>query len=361
MRKRSYNRSNHSGARIGRTVALTSVVFLAVLAFFLLITPVGKEFLTLLSPEEEQLYSAGTILSATKDSDSVPAFSSFPSTRQPLDIGAPDFNIGSKSVLLIDIKTGDILYEKAADETIYPASTTKIMSALLFVENITDMSQIITADADIITGFYGTAASNADIIPNEQLSLGDLLHCILLPSGNEASAIAARYISGSEEAFAVRMTERANELGATHTNFTNSHGLHDDNHYTTARDLAIIAQAFWQRTALREIAGLYSYTLSPTDKREARDIYSTLLMQNPNSEYYYEPIRGIKTGTTTQAGRCFVSVGEKGGRQLLLVAMNAPYRDDAGNILQGANQAFTDTKNIYEWAFSQLAAQGKLK
>lgn len=342
----------------GRRVILFFILLVVFCGAVLLLTPAREKLEGLFVKAPEGSLPASVLRAPETWSPGAPPRypDTLPLSDEPL-LPEPDFVTNCEAIYLADMSTGQVLYEKNSDMQIYPASTTKIMTGILMMEQMKDRdTATVVADPEIITSFYGTSASNAAILPGEEMTLTALLHCVLLPSGNEASTIAAQYIAGTEHEFARMMTERARELGCTGTNFTNSHGLHDDNHYTTAHDLAIMARYFWRFPTLRETCSLYSYHLDATNKQGERDIYTTLMMQNPNSSYYYEPIHGIKTGTTTQAGRCFVSTATKNGRTLLLVAMKAPYRDENGNVTEG-NLAFEDTKNLYEWAFQELRRQ----
>lgn len=269
---------------------------------------------------------------------------------QPVKVWAfdPDVDCQSKGVYMVNLDTNTVVYERSANERMYPASLTKIMTAIVALENCDDLQEIAKSPQYIYDEFVGINISHASIEPGEEITMENLLYALLMQSANEAAKIIADHIGGgSIETFIDMMNKKAKEIGANNTHFVNPHGLFDENHYTTPYDMYLIAKYAMELDGFMEMCT----TL-------IRDIGHTYPLYNRNdtmmstSEYYYEPIRGIKTGTLEESGRCFVSTASKDGYNYLLVLMNAPYLDEEGNVLQ-TNYAFTEAKNFYEWAFEE--------
>ena len=277
----------------------------------------------------------------------------------PLSAGAdysPDFEVQAEGVYLINLDTDTLIYQKNAHKKLYPASVTKIMTCLLLVENVPDLDNtIIRAKAAILGTFANQNVSLAGILAGEELTARELLYCMLLQSGNEAASIVADYLGDeSINNFIAMMNARAKELGAKNTNFVNPHGLHDDNHYTTAYDMALIAKEALKHDVIKEIASTYSYKLRKTNKRDGEWLVSTNKMMLKSSDYYRSYIKGLKTGTTTPAGKCFIAYANKGGYNYLSVMLGAPYKDQNGNVY-AENYSFSETAKLCDWAFSEFS------
>ncbi len=277
----------------------------------------------------------------------------------PLSAGAdysPDFEVQAEGVYLINLDTDTLIYQKNAHKKLYPASVTKIMTCLLLVENVPDLDNtIIRAKAAILGTFASQNVSLAGILAGEELTARELLYCMLLQSGNEAASIVADYLGDeSINNFIAMMNARAKELGAKNTNFVNPHGLHDDNHYTTAYDMALIAKEALKHDVIKEIASTYSYKLRKTNKRDGEWLVSTNKMMLKSSDYYRSYIKGLKTGTTTPAGKCFIAYANKGGYNYLSVMLGAPYKDQNGNVY-AENYSFSETAKLCDWAFSEFS------
>lgn len=269
---------------------------------------------------------------------------------------SPDFELTAKGVYLVNLDTDTVIYEKNKDQKLYPASLTKIMTSLLLVEMVPDLDNtIITAKASILGTFSTMNVSLAGILAGEELTARELLYCMLLQSGNEAAAIVADYLGDqSINNFIDMMNKRAKELGAVNTNFVNPHGLHDDNHYTTAYDMYLIAKEALKHDEIIEIASTYSYQLRKTNKREPEWLVSTNKMMQRGSAYYRSYIKGLKTGTTTPAGKCFTAYAEKNGYHYLSVMLGAAYKNENGEIY-AENYAFSETAKLMDWAFEKFS------
>ena len=255
------------------------------------------------------------------------------------------------AVVLADGNTGDILYARNAHERIHPASTTKIMTALLAVEA---MERGEFAIGDLLTT---TETALADMIPagaaiglevGEEMSFESLVYAVMLISANDASNVLAEYIGGSVNGFVQMMNERARNLGALNTNFTNAHGLTEDNHFTTAYDMFRISFAAMNNARFMEIATALDQPHPSTNVRPAGIFNTTNLMADPDSPHYYPGLFGIKTGYTHAAGFCFVSAAAR--EELFFIAVVMGVSPGEAPDPDGPTH-FTETAIIYDWAF----------
>lgn len=250
----------------------------------------------------------------------------------------------SPSVILMEESTGTILYEKNMDEAHYPASITKIMTTLLALEN-GNLSDMVTFSDDAINNTEGSGIARDY---GEQMTLEQCLYGVMLESANECAYAVAEHVGGTVENFVDMMNAKAKELGCTNTHFANPHGLQDENHYTTAHDMALIAQAAYQNETFRIIIGTKMYTIPPTNKhaeetvlRNHHDMLCTY--HNANRKYLYPYCVGGKTGYTATANSTLVTYAEKDGMTLICVVMNT----------QSPNQ-FIDTVNLFDYAFDNF-------
>jgi len=264
-----------------------------------------------------------------------------------------DISIEANAALLVDINTDTVLYSQNADQKAYPASLTKIMTALLLLEK-GNLEDVVTASKTALSYDLSSAGSSANIKEGEEMTVYDLLCCVLIPSGNDACNVAAEYISGSIAEFVVLMNQRAQELGCTGTNFVNTHGLHKSDHYTTAADMYLITKEACKHQLFLEICNTSTKKLSATNKTpEGRYLTTTnyLISTIKTSEYIYHLARGIKTGYTSQAGRCLVSIAENNGLSLLSIVMGASTSTD------GKIMSFVETKRLFEWGFDNYTTK----
>ena len=227
------------------------------------------------------------------------------------------------------------------------------MTCLLALEN-GNLSDTVTitenAYADLVSG-----SSTADLQVGEQLRLEDLLYCMMVESGNEAANAVAEHIGGTIEDFVKMMNERAYELGCTHTHFMNPHGLHNESHYTTARDLSLIVQAALKSENFRTITNTAEYTLPATNLSDERVLKTTnmLIFQNSGNRYYYPKAIGIKTGYTTPAGRCVISAAKSSGMYLLGIICGAETTVlETGDIQM---ESFPECINLFNYGFDNFS------
>lgn len=268
----------------------------------------------------------------------------------------PGFDVDAESVYLINLDTGKVIYEKDADKKIYPASTTKIMTALLALENIPDLdAPQVELKLYIQNALSGTGASLAGILRGESFSPRELLYASMLPSGNEAAMMLGDYVGdGSLDYFAEMMNEQAAELGAVNTHFVNASGMHDDDHYTTAYDMYLITKAALENETFRQIVSTRYYYAGEDQNGNPLHWNTTNFLISPGSTYYYPYATGVKTGTTDEAGRCLVSTAEKNGYHYLMVMMGAPQYDSNGEKLE-ENMVFKQSIALYDWAFGSFS------
>jgi D-alanyl-D-alanine carboxypeptidase len=252
--------------------------------------------------------------------------------------------VNAPVALLMDSGTGEILYEKNAREKMYPASTTKIMTAILALENreLTDTATVsYNAIYTVPVGY-----SNANLQLDEVLTYEQLLYVLLIPSANDAANVIAEDIAGSVENFAVMMNEKAKEIGCENTNFVNANGVHDENHYSTAYDLALIGRYAMQNETFRKFVSTVRYTLPATNKYETDDriFLTTNRLINSKSGQYYEYATGIKTGYTENAKNCIVASAKKDDMELICVILGA------GNDSNSTNK-FSDCITLFDYGF----------
>ncbi len=279
-------------------------------------------------------------------------------------IAYADPDILCDTAVLIDANTGTILAGKNADQKMYPASTTKIMTAILAIE-MGDLSDVITVDDDTP---YEITGSHIALEPGEVMTLKDLLYALMLPSANDAASAIAKHYGGTTEKFVNLMNEKAKELGAYNTHFANPHGLHDENHYTTAADLALITKYAMQNETFRKIVETVKYEIQPTNKKTETRYFTTLnkLLYNTSSSQilvdgayispYYEYATGAKTGYTPEAGNCLVATASKNGTDLIAVAMKGislEMYQDAHNLFNYGFEEYQSTSLVNKNTFVQ--------
>ncbi len=253
--------------------------------------------------------------------------------------------------ILIDYATGQVLYDKNAHKIAYPASTTKIMTAILVLENA-NLNETITIDEDLYVD-----GSSMYLLRGEAFTVKELLQVLLIRSANDVAEVFAKHISGSVEAFADLMNERARELGAYNTNFTNPHGLPDENHFTTAYDLAMISQHAMTMGLFREIVSTTRLTLEETEftpeKRYYRNTnrflwgtgpYNQILHEDKYTDIKYDIVDGIKTGYTNDAKQCLVASSIKDGRRLISVVLGAK-----------SLNVYADTRKLIDYGYDNFS------
>lgn len=220
-------------------------------------------------------------------------------------------NIESQNVIIVNVTDNTVVAERNATARCYPASTTKIMTALVAIENITDMSDTFTMTYAITDPLYIEGATVAGFSNGEAVNMTDLLYGTILPSGADACVGLAIRLAGSEEAFVELMNEKARELGLKNTHFMNSSGLFHENHYTTAEDMAVILRAAMDNTLCRRILSTYEYTTASTPQHpDGIPLTSTLFSYMYGTEPEGADILGGKTGFVNESGYCIAAFGK---------------------------------------------------
>ncbi|MDW8800319.1 D-alanyl-D-alanine carboxypeptidase [Clostridium sp. A1-XYC3] len=233
-------------------------------------------------------------------------------------------NLNSPNAILIQLDNLTVLMEKNSSQRIYPASLTKIMTAIVAIENLQDLQENIKLSNATFHELYKEDASIAGFKPDENVRAIDLLYGVILPSGAECSIGLADHIAGSEKKFVEIMNQKAMALGMRDTHFTNSTGLQDSNHYTTVRDLSILLSYALKNNTFRDIFTSSRYSTTPTNKHpEGITFHSTMFKNMENPVIDGGRILGGKTGYTDRAGLCLASLAEKGGREYILVTAGA--------------------------------------
>ena len=268
--------------------------------------------------------------------------------------------IQAKAAILVDDDYGEILYEQNAHEKNYPASITKVMTTLLVLEAVdrgeAALTDIVTVGDEVNLGI-GEGGSGVGLQEGEQLSLEDLLYCALTASANEACNALAQYLCGDVATFVERMNQRAAELGMENTHFTNTHGYHDENHYTTAYDIYLMCHEAMQNPTFRTIVSSVGHEVPATNMSEARSLHETnaLVSTWRITGYWYQYATGIKTGSTPEAGYCLASSATKDDRHLIAVVLgaeNPKNADGSTNRLQ-----FSESTRLLEMGFNDFSRQ----
>ena len=259
----------------------------------------------------------------------------------------------TESVYLFNLDTGKPILRQNSDQQRYIASLTKMMTALLFLESGKDMNAEITIPTSLTQEFKDIQNANGSTMNlriGETVRRIDLLYGLLVASANDAASVIASDVSGGNlPAFVSMMNQKAQELGCTGTSFTCVHGLYDYGNVSTAEDLAKIASACYANETYMQVANTQSYTLPATNLHQnERAITSTNLMLNPEYAYYRDYIRGMKTGFTTLAGRCFVTFASQNGRTYGLVILGS-----------NSQNIFREAAELFDWAFSNPDLQPK--
>jgi len=278
-----------------------------------------------------------------------------PSGVKPYDPEKPEEltpdQLYAKSAILIEASTGEVIMEKNADQIMYPASTTKILTVLLGIM-MGDMGQTVTMTESAMV--YEEGVSEIDLDVGETINFGDLLYATMVRSGNEGANLIAEVISGNQYTFVELMNSFAQLNGCTNTHFANPNGLHDDNHYSTVRDMAKISQLAMQNDIFRKIAATYTYTLPRSNLRRSRLLTgASTNWLNPNQEVtedssstFYPYAIGIKTGFHNRAGYCSVGAAERDGVELISVVF---YTSNSGR--------WSDSRKLMEYGFSQFVSK----
>ncbi len=253
-----------------------------------------------------------------------------------------NLDIYSNSCILVECSSHKIVYEKNSNTVLYPASTTKVLTAILTVEHC-DLADTVTITKDMISKIPA-GYTTAYLQPGEQLTVEELLNLLLIPSANDAGFALAIHISGSIEKFSGLMNEKAKQIGCTNSNFINPSGIHDNNHYSTAQDMALIGMCSLDYPQITNICSKTSYILHE-GKSNQRSFETTNTLMKKSEKNYYEYATGLKTGFTTPAGSCIIATAQKDNMKFLVVLLGAPEPQN------GVSYRDIDCKTLFDYGF----------
>lgn len=263
-----------------------------------------------------------------------------------------------KAALVMDAGTGTVLYDFRGGEKNYPTSITKIMTALLTLEAVErgelSLEQVVTVprgfDGDLELG-----GTSQNLKVGEEINVLELLYCALVASANDACNVLATAVAGDVPSFVSQMNHRSEELGLTGTHFVNAHGLHAEEHYTTAHDIAVLTRLALENETFATLVSSKNHTVPATNMTGERRFSSTnaLLLPIYEGRYVYPRAIGVKTGTTNAAGKCLVSAAKKGDRTLICVVLGAEDVEDENG--RRTRMVFTESKRLLEWGFDTFA------
>lgn len=279
---------------------------------------------------------------------SITAYADTENTTEEIEVITSDLNLNCEAAILIEEKTGRIVFEKNSKEKLYPASTTKILTAILVLENC-NLSDTVTVNKSALTQIPdGYVVGN--LRAGEEFTVENLLYALMLKSANDVAVVFAEHVSGSVEEFSNLMNQKAIEIGCTNTHFVNPNGIHSSEHYSTAYDLALIAKYCMKNETFKQIVSTQEYTLPKTNlyAYEDRKFENTNNLIHSNSPYYYEYSTGIKTGYTKEAGSCLISSAKKNDINYISVVLNS------NSSKYGKNTRFTDSIEIFNYGFENF-------
>lgn len=260
----------------------------------------------------------------------------------------PNVKIYADAYMLIslDDDSHPVVAEKNADKRKYPASLTKIVTTMVTLNKVQNLSQTTTVSKSAIEALYGTGAQVAGLKIGQTITIEELLYLTMVHSACDACQVLAEFVSGSVPAFVEEMNNWVKSLGCKDTNFVNPDGLHDPNHYTTPSDMAKITLAAMKNEIFNKISSTQQYKFG-----KLNFIHTNYMLDKFHVTYYYPYAQGIKTGSTEQAGYCVITKASKGGYNYLVIVMDSPIE-----VLDGIKTkcSFIDAKSLFDWAFDSL-------
>lgn len=269
-----------------------------------------------------------------------------------LSVGAYEiegYDLTCDAAMLVNLDTDEVLYAKNHTQILYPASITKLMTALLMLDHIHDLENTeITYTKEAYSRLAGTGSAAYGLRVGETMNAKDALASLLIASHGDVAYAIAECVGGTIDRFIEMMNEKAAELGLVNTRYVNPVGLHDDGHYSTAEEIVKLAKIAFENEKIREMASKASYKMSATNYQGTRTIYTTNPMLNPGSASYYPYTVCSKTGFTSQAGRCLVTIAEHDGYRYMALVLNS-------KTVNGVRKHVADNTNLYRWAFANFA------
>lgn len=259
------------------------------------------------------------------------------------------FKVKSEAAALVSLDTDDILFEKNIDQKRYPASITKIMTAVILLDNCTNLDDEATVTKNNIESLFGSDLTTGGLLPDEVVSLRTCVNLLMVCSAADAANVIVDYVEKQTgKDFVTLMNQKAKNLKMNNTHFVNATGLHDENHYTTIRDLIKLCKYAIKLPNFLDICSQPIYYAPESNKHKKRMVVTTNFLINPATTMYYSYVKGIKTGFTTPAGRCVASTASKDGYNYMCIVMGG---DNA------TRTEFSDSKNLYKWAFENFESR----
>ena len=332
-----------------------------ILSFALLLILLLQSLLLPVLADPESAADASSVTDASSAAPTQPEPETQPTVDSAIEAPAPlldysldtGFYVRAKAAALIDLDAGSLLFGMNIDEQIYPASLTKIMTCMIALER-GNPDDILTVSSTSLQNL-AIGGSTANLKAGEQLSLRELLYCVMVSSANEACNVVAEYISGSIPAFVALMNDYAAKLGMTATHYVNTHGLHEEGHYTTVRDLSTLTRWAWAHEGFREYATTTVHTVPATNMSEQRELHTTNYLTSGLTvgKYYYDKASGVKTGYTSKAGGCLIATAHDGNVNLLSIVCGCDkVKNDDGT---ETDERFTESKGLLEYGFSNFS------
>ncbi len=270
----------------------------------------------------------------------------------PISVSAYEitgFDITAKAGMLVSMDTGEILYSNNIDNKVFPASITKIMTVTLMLESEKyDPAGKVAMTKEVEDLILGTGSAVSNFQIGEEITQLDLVYTVLMSSFGDCAYLAAIYYGGSVDEFVNMMNDKANELGLTGTHYSNPVGLHDEQTYTTVRDIYTLTTYALKNETFKTVCETPRHTIEATNKSAKRTLSTTNFLQDPNTNYYYQYAKGVKTGYTDEAGRCLVSTASYNGYNYMCILMNCPPNADK-------RYEFLESANLYRWAFNNFS------
>ena len=257
--------------------------------------------------------------------------------------------LNCKNAIVMDADSGRVIYSKNADAKVAMASLTKIMTAVIVLENCKNLNEKLTVTENDLEPIENQDLVVANLVAGEEISVKDLLACLLIPSAADAAMVLASHFGTTVEKFVFMMNAKAKLLNLKNTHFTNPHGMDAENHYSTARDMAVLTKYAHNVNGFSSLVSNYVYVVPQTNKSERRILKTTNFLIIPNNEFYYNYAKGTKTGYTDNAGRCLVTYAEKNNTRLICVVLGCDIYDENWML---STEYFADTIYLLEKMFS---------
>lgn len=259
----------------------------------------------------------------------------------------------AKAVILYELNTGTLVYAHNPDESINPTGLIKLLSALIVLEE-GNLDDVVTVSRNTLNS-VGAGAVSAGLKAGEQITLRDLLYCVMVSSANDAAAVMAEHIAGTQAEFVEKMNARAATAGCVNTRFTNVHGLKDDRQYSTARDLAVLVEIALQNEQFREMFAVTRHTVPATNMSTERNLSTTNFLMDPSSQYYDERVTGGKPAAASTADRSVICTAQSGDSSYLCVIISAKARTSGSSVMRYTN--FDEATKLLSRGFDGYAIQ----